>query len=252
MKLPKGAIRLSNDIEIWKIPNFATPEQCDQLIKDADKIGYQRSEVDSKKEAKTQSRTSSTSFITHDKTQTGKILGNKAKDIVNYGLDKESINSLEGIQIQRYYKDQKYNPHYDTFEHKDGSDQRSWTLMIYLNNVEEGGSTFFTKLGLKLKPEKGTAILWNNLDSNNCRENKTLHMGEPVINGVKYIATYWFRKSGNQSTMCPQLDDQKFNMKFQNPEVKEQTFSFYQYICIISGFIILVFLFLVIFNLVYI
>jgi len=217
MNLPPNAIRLTDKIQIWKIPNFATNEECDQLIQDATKAGYQRSEVDSKKKGKTEARTSTTSFIKGHQTKTGLKLGEKAKKVV--GADA----NLEGIQVQRYLKDQKYNPHFDTFEQKDGVDQRSWTLMVYLNDVEEGGGTYFPKIDFRIMPEKGTAILWNNLDANNCRDNNTLHMGEPINKGEKYISTYWFRKSGNAATMCPQAPEHKFNMKLKDTQVPLET-----------------------------
>lgn len=254
LTLPTNAIKLSNEIEIWKIPNFATSSECDELINDAKNVGYQQSEVDSKKNSKTKSRTSSTSFIPNNKTKIGKILGEKAKNIINSKLSKNMKNSLEGIQVQKYAIGQKYNPHYDTFEHKDGSDQRSWTLMIYLNDVEEGGGTLFTNLNLRIKPEKGTAILWNNLDSDMCRNNKTLHMGEPVIKGEKYITTYWFRKPDNSNTLCPQSSDIKFNMNYKAEQSKSEadvsklTYSILEYFekeevkicgCIFIGFVIL-------------
>ena len=41
--------------------------------------------------------------------------------------------------------------------------QRTWTTMIYLNDVEEGGETYFKYLNLKIKPKKGLLIGWNNL-----------------------------------------------------------------------------------------
>ena len=41
--------------------------------------------------------------------------------------------------------------------------QRTWTTMIYLNDVEKGGETYFKHLKLKIKPEKGLLIAWNNL-----------------------------------------------------------------------------------------
>ena len=42
--------------------------------------------------------------------------------------------------------------------------QRTLTCMIYLNDVESGGETEFTKLGLIIKPKKGTIVIWNNLN----------------------------------------------------------------------------------------
>ena len=203
-----GAIRIHDEIEIYKIPNFATADECDQLIKDAEKVGYQKSSVDSKDKSKTNSRTSSTSFLKGNETYIGGKLGKKSQELVG--------DRLEGIQVQRYYKDQKYNPHYDTFEKKDGSEQRSWTLMIYLSNVEEGGGTYFPKLDFRIYPEKGTAVLWNNLDAHKCRENKTLHMGEPIKSGSKYISTYWFRKDNKKESFCNQGKSIKFTM---NPQM---------------------------------
>ena len=32
--------------------------------------------------------------------------------------------------------------------------QRTWTTMMYLNDVSEGGETYFKHLKLKVKPEK--------------------------------------------------------------------------------------------------
>ena len=37
--------------------------------------------------------------------------------------------------------------------------QRTWTFMIYLNDVEEGGETYFKFLDLKIKPETWTSYL---------------------------------------------------------------------------------------------
>ena len=41
--------------------------------------------------------------------------------------------------------------------------QRTWTFMVYLNDVEEGGHTAFVNIGLFIPPKRGMAVLWNNL-----------------------------------------------------------------------------------------
>ena len=194
--IPDNAIRLDNEVEIWKIPNFASIEECDRLIQEAESNGFQRSEVDSQTNGKTQSRTSETAFLTIPKSPTGHLLSQLAQSIVG------NNHSLEGIQVQRYEKGQTYNPHFDTFEDKDGVEQRSWTVMIYLSNVEEGGGTYFPDIDLRTFPEKGTAVVWNNLKPNGCRQVKTLHMGESVERGVKYIVTYWFHKPEGREYLC--------------------------------------------------
>lgn len=206
--ISKKGKSLSDKIKIWEFPNFMTNEECDLLLNDAEKVGYKQSEVDSKKNPTTLSRTSTTSFLELNKTEIGKKIIQRVKDI----LQGQPGIEVEGLQIQRYLPTQKYNPHYDTFEGKDSSDQRSWTFMIYLNDVEEGGGTFFSKINLRLIPKKGTGILWNNLDQKGCRDDNTLHMGEPVQKGVKYICTIWFRK--DHESFCNQKD------KFINKDLK--------------------------------
>ena len=192
--LPESAIRITNDIELWEIPNFATPEECDEIINEAHRKGFQVSEVDDPKNAVTQSRTSTTAFLTSNEAPVTQKIGLRAKEIVG-------PYELEGLQVQKYEKTQKYNPHYDTFDGKDGKEQRNYTAMLYLNDVPQGngGYTLFTKLNLRLIPKKGSLILWNNLLNDNCRDENTMHMGEPVEGDVvKYITTFWFHKTDSE------------------------------------------------------
>ena len=48
-------------------------------------------------------------------------------------------------------------------------------------------------LKLKIKPEKGLLIAWNNLFFNGIPNYKTLHEALPPISGDKYIITKWWR-----------------------------------------------------------
>ena len=57
----------------------------------------------------------------------------------------------------------KFQTHVDywgpgRFLHPGGA--RIVTFLGYLSNVEAGGYTVFTSLGLSVKPEKGDALLW--------------------------------------------------------------------------------------------
>ena len=38
---------------------------------------------------------------------------------------------------------------------------RAFTLLIYLNDVPDGGETVFTKLNVSVAPRKGAAVLWS-------------------------------------------------------------------------------------------
>src|SRR3546814_20832004 len=71
---------------------------------------------------------------------------------------------------------------------------RSWTLMVYLNQPEAGGATRFIKIGKTIQPEPGKLLAWNNRLSPGHYNPATLHHGMKVRAGVKYIITKWYRE----------------------------------------------------------
>ena len=62
---------------------------------------------------------------------------------------------------------------------------RVFAWMTYLNDVEEGGSTFFPHFDVRIKPEKGRTLIWPS-------EWTHAHCGEIVESNEKYIITGWF------------------------------------------------------------
>jgi prolyl 4-hydroxylase len=107
----------------------------------------------------------------------------------------------ESAQGQRYECGQYFREHCDWFdtsadywrsERRCGG-QRSWTAMIYLNAVDEGGSTDFTHIDLSIAPMAGSLLLWNNALPDGLPNPLTMHAAQPVTRGVKYVITKWFR-----------------------------------------------------------
>jgi prolyl 4-hydroxylase len=108
----------------------------------------------------------------------------------------------ETMQGQRYAPGQQFRAHHDYFHesedywqrvrHEGG--QRTWTAMIYLNTVEEGGATWFPRAGVRFRPQRGLLLVWNNMGRDGLPNPATLHEGMPVVEGVKYIITKWFRE----------------------------------------------------------
>jgi len=107
----------------------------------------------------------------------------------------------ETIQGQRYTPGQEFRGHYDHFlpsqsfwasEQKRGG-QRSWTAMAYLNAVEEGGSTDFTRIDLSIPPQPGALLIWNNMKPDGTPNPNAMHAGMPVVRGTKYVLTKWYR-----------------------------------------------------------
>jgi len=106
----------------------------------------------------------------------------------------------ETIQGQRYQPGQEFKAHYDWFDVggdywpvENHAGQRSWTAMAYLNAVEEGGQTEFPKADLSVPPQPGALLVWNNMSPDGKPNPKTLHAAKPVIRGVKYVITKWYR-----------------------------------------------------------
>ena len=62
---------------------------------------------------------------------------------------------------------------------------RTMAWMVYLNDVEEGGETEFLYQKLKVKPKKGTVLIWPSSYTH-------LHRGNPPMSD-KYIATGWYQ-----------------------------------------------------------
>jgi prolyl 4-hydroxylase len=115
------------------------------------------------------------------------------------GLDPSLGESLQG---QRYFVGQEFKDHSDFFyidqpywpETENQGGQRTWTAMIYLNEPAGGGATRFKYLNLSIAPTAGRIVIWNNLALDGSPNPWTMHAGEPVTAGSKYILTKWYRE----------------------------------------------------------
>src|SRR3546814_604474 len=109
----------------------------------------------------------------------------------------------ETMQGQRYVSGQYFRAHQDFFHVGEAywprmraeGGQRSWTAMIYLNTLEEGGETSFPALGFGVSPRAGLLLMWNNMRPDGSPNPDTLHEARPVESGRKYVVTKWFREN---------------------------------------------------------
>ncbi|WP_420145658.1 prolyl hydroxylase family protein [Sphingobium sp.] len=108
----------------------------------------------------------------------------------------------EPIQGQRYDVGQEFKAHTDYFDPK-GADyarfcsvagNRTWTLMIYLDEPAAGGATRFTKIGKTVQPETGKLLAWNNRLPSADPNPASIHHGMKVRSGVKHVITKWYRE----------------------------------------------------------
>lgn len=197
-----GAVRLSEDLEIFQIKNFLSPNECEQMIKIVRENCHQSAVIDYSTGGDTISdfRTSSTANLYR---KMGDIINYVEDLIIKYFNIPEKFT--EQIQGQYYKVGQQFKPHHDTFfptsdkmkEAIEKSGNRTWTAMIYLNDVEEGGETKFTKINYSSKPETGKLLFWRNTENGQNVEN-SMHWGMPVIKGEKFVLTKWFREKQYQ------------------------------------------------------
>ena len=65
-----------------------------------------------------------------------------------------------------------------------GTLHRVFVFMTYLNDVQEGGSTYFSHYDLEIKPRKGLTLIWP-------AEWTHAHKGNILKSGKKYIISGW-------------------------------------------------------------
>jgi len=202
-----GEIIQTNDREIKIVKRLEEPliivmesvlsdEECDQLI-ELSKERLNRSKIASHKV--NEIRTSSSMFFKRTENELVQKIENRVADImgipVEYG---------EEIQILQYKPGQQYKEHHDYFAptSKAASNNRISTLILYLNDVEKGGETYFPLVqnpetlekGFSVSPKKGSAFYFEYFYNDPELNQLTLHGGAPVIKGTKWAATQWMRK----------------------------------------------------------
>lgn len=98
----------------------------------------------------------------------------------------------EPLQILHYSPGQRYREHLDALPGV--SNQRSHSVLIYLNDGYGGGETVFPALGLRARGRQGDALVFANLGADGRADPRTEHAGAPVTAGEKWLATRWIRQ----------------------------------------------------------
>eukprot|EP01139_Manchomonas_bermudensis_P000453 Amastigsp_a448_68.p1 type:complete len:425 gc:universal Amastigsp_a448_68:1323-49(-) len=138
------------------------------------------------------------------------------------GMVRAPFSLSGGLQVIRYYPGQHYHAHYDYFPPENYASEPDYfhgrnrfiTVLMYLNDVEEGGETVFPRAGdtgygdhgvitnwgdcsrgIKVRPRRGMALIFYNLLANGHIEGAldpmSLHGGCDVIKGKKFACNGW-------------------------------------------------------------
>lgn len=184
---------------VLTIDNFLTHDECNHMI-NISKNSMIRSLVSHEKNGTESSgRTSLNTWIQHNHDEMTKHIGEKIANVVGIPLE-----NAEAYQVIYYDTNAEYRNHYDSWDHN-GSEKtlrcmkyggaRLKTALVYLNEVEEGGSTRLNRLNVDILPKQGKLLVFENTYSGtNIKHPLSEHAGMPVIKGEKYAFNLWFKE----------------------------------------------------------
>lgn len=134
------------------------------------------------------------------RTSDGCVIGPAQEDLVVQALNHRIAAASstptthgEPLAILRYAPGQRYRPHHDTVA--GASNQRNWTMLVYLNDGYAGGATHFPHLDLTVRGRRGDGLLFRNTKTDDRPDPLALHEGQPIIGGAKWLATRWIRQA---------------------------------------------------------
>lgn len=185
---------------IYLLDNFLSSEECKELVS-LSMPRMERSTVVNQGDGSNElheARTSFGGFVLRGESAVVENIEKRISDIFSFAVDQG-----EPIQVLKYSEGAEYKPHYDYFDPKhkaselllDNGGQRIGTIIMYLNDVDEGGETIFPRLGSTFYPKKGSALFFSSVDEAGKLLGSSLHGGAPVKSGSKWIATKWIRES---------------------------------------------------------
>ena len=179
------------DPPMYYVQNFLSANECKNLI------------AMSEKKVKT-------SLVVDKQTNIGVSHPSRTSESCYYGYDLKwlisRVSRLTGIpenyqepaQFTRYVTGQFYQSHLDALDQPDNGSQRICTVLIYLNNVQTGGATFFNHLNLRIQPKEGDAVIFFPSKMDGTILNNMLHTAEDASD-TKWVSQVWLRNKPYKS-----------------------------------------------------
>ncbi len=188
----------TNLAQLYEIPGLISPEECGQLMALID----QSLKPSTVTRGPADYRTSRTCHLKASQSAMVDTINQRLCQLI--GIPEDHTETLQG---QRYNVGEYFKAHTDWFApntdefttHTARGGQRTWTVMVYLNQVEAGGATCFERIGRCFTPQPGLALAWNNLHASGAPNPDTLHEAMPILAGQKYVLTKWCRTQRWQS-----------------------------------------------------
>ena len=177
--------------------NLLSAAECEALIEAATPRLLRSHTVDTRTggEALNRDRTSDGMFFTRSENAIVQRVEMRVAKMLRW-----PAQNFEGLQVLRYRPGAQYCPHFDYFDPLKPATpallarggQRVATLIMYLQEPERGGATVFPDASISVPPQRGHAVFFSYRQAH--PDSLSLHGGEPVEAGEKWIATLWLRQ----------------------------------------------------------
>ena len=165
--------------EIFVIESFLAHEECNDLISEAENIGFNDADVqisNGKRQILTNVRNNErVNYHSQVLADSWWEKLNKLSLPKYYG--KEPIGLSPYFRFYKYTSGQKFNTHKDGRQEV-GGNTTYYTLIAYLNENCIGGSTKFRRSDIEVLPKVGNVVLF---------QHHLWHQGMKVEEGVKYV-----------------------------------------------------------------
>jgi prolyl 4-hydroxylase len=180
---------ISESPRVTRFAQLFTPDECDFLMEVAEPGFHASTVVDA------QGRDVPDPLRSSDGAPLHWMIEDPAINALNRRLAAVSgaaYEQAEAMLILRYRPGQEYRRHFDALPGLDN--QRILTALVYLNDGYAGGETEFPRAALKIRGERGDAIVFQNTQGDGRADPMSEHAGLPVTQGVKYLASRWIRE----------------------------------------------------------
>jgi prolyl 4-hydroxylase len=200
---------------VYLVDNFLSSEECQSVIDISKEEGMQLSTLHTGATAEQtrdlSTRSSSNTWLSRDTNALTEKIYLRTAEVMN--IDPELFQKFhetnahhhsiaESLQVVRYKTGgEEYQPHHDfvypSIDHR-YQPTRFATLLVYLNDVPEGGETRFPRAvnnynaqGLEVKPKVGQAVLFYNMLEDGNVDDLSQHGSNPTTDHEKWLANLW-------------------------------------------------------------
>ena len=198
-KIADNVTLFSSDPIIYVVDDFISEDECQEFINCSKDKLQPATVVGLDNEQKLKDRTNEFAWLEHHANESIHEVSKRLSILVQM-----PIRNAEMFQVVHYESGTEYKPHFDSFDQSTELGKKYWepggqrmiTALIYLNDVEDGGATYFPELNISINPKKGNVLVFHNTISETTNINpRSLHAGMPVTSGEKWAANLWFREN---------------------------------------------------------